>query len=208
MTNQNPEVTAKKVSRGRRTLLLLAGLFFGPLAGAWIYFFVADPETFQAEVNKGQLIDPPRPVSVDPSVELNSFADEDLVRRTWTMVFVAPGDCNASCQDTLFKMRQIRLSLGRRMERVHGLLLTSSSPTPEFSQTISEQHSGLTVLSTSDAPRIQNALTELFGNDVDTLNQFYIIDPLGNLMMMYQQDADPSDVMHDLKHLLKVSRVG
>lgn len=208
MTDQNPDVSAANKSSGRRTLLLLAALFFGPLVGAWIYFFVADPETFQAEVNKGQLIEPPRPVSVDPSIDLNSFADEDIVRRTWTMVFVAPGDCNATCQDTLFKMRQIRLSLGRRMERVHGLLLTSSLPTPEFSHAISSQHSGLTVLSTSDAPRIRDALTDLFGDNVETLNQFYIIDPLGNLMMMYQQDADPSDVMHDLKHLLKVSRVG
>lgn len=208
MTDQNSEVTAKNASRGRKTLILLAALFFGPLVGAWIYFFVADPETFQAEVNKGQLIQPPRPVSVDPSVDLNSFADEDIVRRTWTMVFVAPGDCDTGCQDTLFKMRQIRLSLGRRMERVQGLLLTTSAPTAEFSQAISEQHSGLTTVAASDAPRIRDALKELFGDKVETLNQFYIIDPLGNLMMMYQQDADPSDVMHDLKHLLKVSRVG
>lgn len=208
MTDLNSEVSAGNASRGRKTLLLLAALFFGPLVGAWIYFFVADPETFQAEVNKGQLIEPPRPVSVDPSIDLNSFADEDIVRRTWTMVFVAPGDCDTNCKETLFKMRQIRLSLGRRMERVQGLLLTSSLPTPAFSQTIIEQHSGLTVLPTTDAPRIDAALIELFGDDVDSLNQFYIIDPLGNLMMMYQQDADPSDVMHDLKHLLKVSRVG
>jgi cytochrome oxidase Cu insertion factor (SCO1/SenC/PrrC family) len=208
MTEQKSEVTAEKTSRGRKTLLLLAALFFGPLVSAWVYFYVADPETFQAEVNKGQLIQPPRPVSVDPNVDLNSFADEDIVRRTWTMVFIAPGDCDTSCQDTLFKMRQIRLSLGRRMERVHGLLLTTSLPTAEFASAISEQHSGLTTLPSSDAPRISDALKELFGDDVENLNQFYIIDPLGNLMMMYQQDADPSDVMHDLKHLLKVSRVG
>lgn len=208
MTDQNTNAVSNKTSRGRKTFLLLVALFFGPLIAAWVYFFVADPETFKAEVNRGHLIDPPRPVSVDPAIDLDSFAAEDIVRRTWTMVFVAPGDCDSTCQETLFKMRQIRLSLGRRMERVHGLLLTTSLPTPEFSNALSEQHSGLTVLSSADAPRIEKALTELYGDEIDMLNQFYIIDPLGNLMMMYQPDADPSDVMHDLKHLLKVSRVG
>jgi cytochrome oxidase Cu insertion factor (SCO1/SenC/PrrC family) len=36
----------------------------------------------------------------------------------------------------------------------------------------------------------------------------YIIDPLGNLMMYYPPDADPSGMLKDLKKLLKYSKIG
>lgn len=201
-------MTDKTVTQGRRTFLLLAALFFGPLIGAWIYFFTVEPGSFDTTVNKGELIDPPIPVSVNVNVDLNSYEDEDLVRRAWTLVFVAPGNCDSNCQEALFKLRQIRLSLGRRMERVSGLLLTTSTPSEAFNDVLAEQHNGLTQLPVNDAERIRDALQGLYGAQVELLNQFYIIDPLGNLMMMYPPSVDPSDVMHDLKRLLKVSRVG
>ena len=37
---------------------------------------------------------------------------------------------------------------------------------------------------------------------------FLIMDPLGNLMMRYPRDADPSKIKKDVIKLLKVSRIG
>jgi hypothetical protein len=39
-------------------------------------------------------------------------------------------------------------------------------------------------------------------------DHIYIIDPLGNLMMRYPRDADPSKIKKDVVKLLKVSRIG
>jgi hypothetical protein len=36
----------------------------------------------------------------------------------------------------------------------------------------------------------------------------YIVDPLGNVMMRYGRDADPSRIKKDVTRLLKVSHVG
>jgi hypothetical protein len=36
----------------------------------------------------------------------------------------------------------------------------------------------------------------------------YIIDPLGNLMMFYPPEADPSGMLKDLRKLLKYSKIG
>jgi cytochrome oxidase Cu insertion factor (SCO1/SenC/PrrC family) len=37
---------------------------------------------------------------------------------------------------------------------------------------------------------------------------FYIIDPLGNLMMSYSRAAPPQGLLEDLRKLLKLSRIG
>ena len=36
----------------------------------------------------------------------------------------------------------------------------------------------------------------------------YMIDPLGNVMMVYKPDADPSSILDDLQHVLQVSQIG
>jgi hypothetical protein len=35
-----------------------------------------------------------------------------------------------------------------------------------------------------------------------------LIDPLGNLVMYFQPDLDPSQMVDDIKRLLKLSRIG
>jgi len=39
-------------------------------------------------------------------------------------------------------------------------------------------------------------------------NAIYLVDPLGNLMMRFPPDLEPKSLLKDLKHLLKVSRIG
>ena len=38
--------------------------------------------------------------------------------------------------------------------------------------------------------------------------RIYIVDPIGNIMMSYPPDADPTGMKKDLKRLLKVSKLG
>ncbi|MND01743.1 hypothetical protein D3C83_208510 [compost metagenome] len=39
-------------------------------------------------------------------------------------------------------------------------------------------------------------------------DHIYLLDPLGNLVLRYPRDADPSRMRKDLERLLKVSRIG
>ncbi len=56
------------------------------------------------------------------------------------------------------------------------------------------------------------ALAEQFvlpgGGPPDRLHRVYVVDPLGNLMMSYPADADPSRMNKDLSFLLKASHIG
>jgi hypothetical protein len=37
---------------------------------------------------------------------------------------------------------------------------------------------------------------------------YFLIDPLGNLVMYFSPDTDPSAMVEDIKRLLKQSRIG
>jgi hypothetical protein len=39
-------------------------------------------------------------------------------------------------------------------------------------------------------------------------DHIYVVDPLGNLVLRYPRDADPSRIRKDIERLLKVSRIG
>ena len=52
------------------------------------------------------------------------------------------------------------------------------------------------------------ALAPLFPADGAVTDHIYLVDPLGNLMMRFPREPDPSRVIKDLQRLLKVSGFG
>ena len=42
----------------------------------------------------------------------------------------------------------------------------------------------------------------------ETRDHIYLVDPLGNLMMRFPRDPDPSKMLKDLQRLLKYSGIG
>jgi glutathione peroxidase-family protein len=41
-----------------------------------------------------------------------------------------------------------------------------------------------------------------------TVGGYFLLDPLGNLVMYFQPEIDPSDMVEDIKRLLKFSQIG
>ena len=41
-----------------------------------------------------------------------------------------------------------------------------------------------------------------------TRDHIYLVDPLGNLMLRFPRDPDPSRMIKDLQRLLRYSRIG
>jgi hypothetical protein len=96
-------------------------------------------------------------------------------------------------------MRQARKALGKEMDRVERLWLVTdgAAPRPELLAAID----GTRVVRQAPA-----SLQASFpGNAPDHI---YVIDPLGNLMMSFPRDPDPSKLLKDLQRLLKYSRIG
>ena len=135
--------------------------------------------------NYGELI-APRTVSGPPFDEL---------RGKWVLVAFDAAACDAYCERKLYFMRQLRTAQGKDQARLERLWIVTdaAAPRPELLRAIEGTH-----LSTARPAGFP-------GNPPDHI---YLVDPLGNLMMRYPRDPDPSRMLKDLQRLLRYSRVG
>jgi hypothetical protein len=108
-------------------------------------------------------------------------------------------------------MRQVRLAQGKELSRVQYVYVVMDGPLAATAiQGTMSQHPDALVL-TGDRDAIDawaRQFTIEAGSPRDGLDRIYVVDPLGNLMMSYPADADPSGMRKDLARLLKVSRIG
>ena len=117
------------------------------------------------------------------------------LRGKWVLVTFDAAACDAACERKLYVVRQARRAQGKDMERIERLWVVTDAakPRPELLAAIEGTHLA------SDA-----AAAKAFP---DTAG-IYLVDPIGNLMMRFPADADPSKVIKDLQRLLKYSRIG
>ena len=191
-------MTTQKKGKGRVQLLLIAAVFLGPLALAtWMYF--ADQDLTPAgRTNNGVLLQPIANLQ-DNLPESPLYAHSDGF---WVLLYTNDAPCDDACERSLYTLRQSRLMLGKEMDRLVRVFLHGD--TAPDTVLLADEHNGLVVLN-------DGALKELLDNkkpaDLEA-GGYYLIDPLGNLVMYFRPDIDPSAMVEDIKHLLELSRIG
>jgi cytochrome oxidase Cu insertion factor (SCO1/SenC/PrrC family) len=201
-----PVDQAARPSRSRQQIWILIGAFVAPLALAFLLYYGLNVRP-HGTTNKGDLIHPAVPL---PEVELPGAADQplaaDALRGKWSMVYIGDGACDVRCREALTLMRQTRLALGDKMDRVQRVFLISGNCCDQ-AYLAAEQSDVL-------LGRIDNSagqtLLETFPDTsrAATSGRIYLVDPLGNLMMKYEADAPQKGLLEDLKKLLKLSHIG
>jgi hypothetical protein len=200
---------ATGTGKGRRQFVLLVVLFLVPPIGAWVAWKVMGEQGVAATTNAGQLVSPPRPLALAGLREPGgtSIGTADL-RGRWTYVLFDDGNCaSRQCDDQLYLTRQTRLAMNKDMQRVQRLLVLGSEPSAVLRRKLDEQHPDLRWV--SRGAEAQRLLSQFTGPGFDaTGRNFFLVDPLGNLMMAYDLDVPAKGLMKDLQKLLKVSQIG
>ena len=132
--------------------------------------------------NYGELV-APRAVSAAPFAAL---------RGKWVLVSADAAACDADCEKKLYFMRQVRRAQGKDMERIERLWLVSDAGAPRAD-----------LLAAIEGTRVVMLEDPAF-----TREHIYLVDPLGNLMLRFPRDPDPSRMIKDLQRLLRYSRIG
>ena len=169
----------------RATLLLIALACAAPVILATLaYYFEWTPG---GTGNYGELI-PPRTVGGAPLEKL---------RGKWVLVTFDSAACDATCERKLYYVRQARRAQGKEQLRVERLWLVTDAgqPRAELLAAIEGAH----VAPAGDLPKAFPG---------EPARHIYLVDPLGNLMLRFPRDPDPSKMIKDLQRLLKYSRFG
>ena len=189
--------------------MALALFFFAPLAVSFYLYYAGDWRPGQ-RVNRGDLIDPPRPL---PAVSLplahasGGPPRPAFLKKKWTLLYWGPGGCAERCRTNLYNTRQVRTALNRDMDRVQRVFVAQGACC-DFEYLDREQPDLITVRATPETRPLLALLPAYDGIAPGTADRIYVIDPLGNLMMSYAPDAKPKGMLEDLKRLLGLSHVG
>ena len=180
-------------------LLLVAAVCIAPFVASWALYLFWQPS---ARINYGELIDN---VTLPAGNLVLSGIDKPFdfaqLRGRWVFVTVDSGACDDYCRKKLWKMRQVRMTQGKYLERIERVWLVSD--TQSVPAAVMKEYDGTWVAAAQG-----NAVLKSFPFRDAQRDPIYLVDPLGNVVLRYPKDADPSRMKKDLERLLKVSRIG
>lgn len=205
--NEEAHKTGKPT--GKLKVLLLLAIFLLPLIAANVLYLSGwRPEK---TVNYGDLVQPPRTIA-DMELQLlegKAIRFNDLLGK-WSLVYFGTAECLSPCEDSLYKMRQVREAQGKKKDHVQRLFVVTDAAALDLLRYILRDYPGMHVITGPQDSIV--ILAKVFtlpeGSPYDDLHRVYIIDPFGNFMLSYPADADPSGMRKDLVRLLKVSNTG
>lgn len=208
MSTQASDAAAR--TRARASLLIIFGMFAAPVVLAWLLFFGFPEWVPTATTNHGMLIKPFRPL---PAFQLQSLSgdniDASFLQGKWTFIYLHEGACDNSCVQQLYKMRQVRLTQGKNIDRLQRLMLWEAGGVEEGRRNELQQHfpGQVTVVLPGGDGELLGAF-DADGRAPLGQERIYLADPLGNLMMLYEPGSEPRGMIKDLERLLKYSGLG
>ncbi len=195
----------------RLTLILMVLVFVVPVGLAIVLHSVGGGFKTESTTNWGNLVTPVRPIAdfSTTTVDGKEF-NRDMLNGKWTMFYIDSAECNESCFNNLYTIRQSRLGMGGEKDRVQRVMLLVNDGNNDQLDKIKQEHQGMNIIRLE-----KDTFSEVIKNfefeglaPAEKAQRIYFVDPLGNLMMHYKSDISPRGVVKDLERLLKYSRIG
>jgi cytochrome oxidase Cu insertion factor (SCO1/SenC/PrrC family) len=196
--------------RGRRQFMLIAALFFVPLALAFLLYYGPAGWHPHGGTNQRDLITPAVPL---PTVSLampdGSHTSSEFLRGKWTIAYLGDGACDERCHKALYLSRQSRIALNKDMDRVQRVFFATGHCCDRAFLAV--EHPDLAVVLVGDDAASQALLAKvpaLDGVAPAHAGRLYVVDPLGNLVLSYSAAAPDKALLTDVRNLLRLSHIG
>jgi len=181
-------------TKNKLSLIALVLMFITPVIVAvvmnssWIKY---SPESFK---NNGDFIQPP--IKIINSERLSSFKDY------WTVAYHHSGNCSDDCKKMLDTLYRIRLTKGHKMKKIKLLVLHPDNVIID----IPAQYDSIETHTYQNNDELSNTLKTLSQKSLGNNRGLYLLAPEGFLMMSYNNDFTPEDVIDDLGLLLRARK--
>ena len=197
------------MSNNIKSRLILIGMFVFfaiPIAVVTImYQYNWRPRSF----SYGELIKPIIKINVSNDFELSfkkekENLDRKLFDERWSFVYLVD-KCDAVCENRLHDLRQIHASFQKDIPRIQRVLITSDKNINK----IQEKYPDLIILNKPmESVAILSSQFDTSLNKAINSDNVYIVDPMSNLMMFYNNKIKPIEIRKDIAKLLKSSWAG
>jgi hypothetical protein len=181
-------------------LTVLAVVFIGPLVLAIVLYAGRDTfGPFDSMPNPDrELIEDAR--VMPPTVLEGPDGAAAAFRSRWSLIYAKMAACDAACLRALERLNQVYDALGKERQRVRLVYLAPAR---------SLGAPGARSYLAGRLDTVEGAeLARLLGPERLAAGRYFVVDPLGNLVLSYPADADQSRLLEDLERLLNVSRIG
>jgi cytochrome oxidase Cu insertion factor (SCO1/SenC/PrrC family) len=187
-------------SRSRTQLWIAAAIFLGPLVAAFVIYRWFPQWLPEGRTNYGKLIDPPRPLPAFTLADPDAKPVNDPWRGHWTLVYVAPAECEQPCRDRVHFSRQLWLALNdKRAKLERAYVAPDVDSAMRAHAALAQEHPDLTWLGGTGTSGYD---VRLFFEIVNT-ESLYLIDPFGNWVMTYAPAPGDAGVQQDFKGMQK-----
>lgn len=195
------QIDSSRTRKGRIWLMVVFFMCAAPVVASYFTYYVIQP---QGEPRFGELIRPTRAIpdvtTQDAQAKPHRLTE---LRKQWLLISVDSGACGTACQQKLYYQRQILAGLGKERDRTEWVWLIHDDHaiSPEL----------LTGLKEATVLRIGVGDVKGWFQEEDPAGLskwLYLIDPMGEWMMRFPSDLDPSkalQVRKDMERLLRAS---
>ena len=148
---------------------------------------------------------------INPIVELSQSTFDDYSGENlnvnqhltkWSLIYRMPENCSQRCSDEIYLIRQVNIALGKDMNRLERVIV--------LNQTIPSSEVGDLVIKYPKAIVVKNN-SSTFINEINKITDRYVLlltDPLGNVILGYDEGFEGKKLLKDIKKLLKLSKIG
>jgi hypothetical protein len=176
------------------TLWLILAVCAAPIIASYVAYYIWRPS---GHVNYGELLEPrPLPDTALAALDGSSLKLSEL-KGSWVLLLPASAECDERCRASLVYIRQIRAAQGKESDRIERVWLLTDDGTPPGD--VLAGQAGLRVVRGRGSD-VLRALPNGAGGRI------HVVDPLGNLMMRFPENADPRRVLRDVARLLRHSK--
>ncbi len=196
----------QKPTRSRSLVVLITIISVGPMLLAWV--FLQNPGWLNSRSNNGRLIIPVVSTDHQQWIGIDEFSLKhiDELKGHWVLLNLIPGkECAKVCRDALHKTKQIRLMLNKDLTRLRRAAVTLQVVDAQKVKTWWQDDTRLLRISV-DA-QLLNQINASIDKPIQD-GVIIVMDPLGNLMMVYDAGFDPYLIKKDLTKLLRASQIG
>ena len=190
------------MNSGRLKLLFIILIFIIPFIYSYILINEKNIEKTISTSNYGKFVN--QIVSINNILyidSLNNKINSNVLNGKWTLIYYIDKHCDSLCFNNIYLLRQINTALGKDMNRVQRILLINEDKTN--TDVIQKTYPHLLI--------IKNKLNELHNIIKSIKNDnanIFIVDPIGNVVLKYNQNFNGKKLLKDLKKLLKLSKIG